>query len=139
MHSIRVERVKLSQTQETTSTKFTEKSRVFLTATSSRHGSTRIKIRSFRFVCMYVKHPSACPTSQHAVCYGLCVFSQQIGLSYSSQGEITGHVPAQLSVPPLQEAHCHRDGQHHDRRTTVVLRRQRESSQMILKNVVVVK
>lgn len=63
------------------------------------------------------------PTSQHADCYGLCVFSQQIGLGYSGQREVTGHVPAQLPVAPLQEPHGHRDSQHHDRRTTVVLQR----------------
>lgn len=63
-------------------------------------------------------------TSEHAECYGLGVFGQQISLGYGRQREITGHVPAELSVPSVQEPHRHRDGQHHDRRTTVVLRGQ---------------
>lgn len=78
---------------------------------------------SSRMVCMLI---CVCPTSQHAECYGLRVFSQQIGLGDGSQGEITGHVPAQLPVPSLQEPHRYRDGQHHDRRAAVVLRRPRE-------------
>lgn len=74
------------------------------------------------------KHARARPTSEHAERYGLCVFSQQIRLGDSSQREITGHVPAQLPVPALQESNRHRDGQHHDRGTTVVLRGQKEES-----------
>lgn len=61
------------------------------------------------------------PTSQHAEHYGLCVLSQQIRLDDGGQREIAGHVPAQLPVSSLQEAHSHRDGQCHDGWTAVVL------------------
>lgn len=61
------------------------------------------------------------PTSQHAEHYDLCVLSQQICLDDGSQRKIAGHVPAQLPVSSLQEAHSHRDGQCHDGRMAVVL------------------
>lgn len=83
-------------------------------------GYESTKLQYLFFVVVY-EHVYVCPTSQNAVCYGLSVFSQQVSLGYSSQGEITGHVPAQLPVASLQEPHRYRDGQHHDRWTTVVL------------------
>lgn len=76
----------------------------------------------FRIVHTFVIQEHVCPTSQHTECYGLCVLSQQISLSDSSQGQIAGHVPAQLLVPSLKEPDCYRDGQHHDRWTAVVLK-----------------
>lgn len=53
------------------------------------------------------------------------MLGQQVGLGYGGQGQVAGHVPAQLPVPPLQEPHGHRHGQHHDGGTAVVLWRER--------------
>lgn len=61
------------------------------------------------------------PTSQHADDDGLGVLDQQLGLGDGGQTQVAGHVAAQLSIPLLQEAYGHRDGQRHHRSSVIVL------------------
>lgn len=54
---------------------------------------------------------------------GLCVLSQQLCLGNGSQGQVTGHVPAQLLIAPLQEFHCHWHSQGHHWGPVVILQK----------------